>query len=148
MYMLPPFILWNIWKSRNKHRFQNVPMTVTWILEQIRLDIGMLYKAAQKLLPIKSADLEMLRWLGISPYIEKASSPLIVRWIAHPINCAKLNCNGASKGNPRLSGSWGLLWDHKGDFMLDYGNYYGINSSLYAKAKAFVMCWKRQRERW
>lgn len=136
MYMLPVLIVWNIWKLRNKHRHQNVPMTLTTILEQIRLDTIVLYKAAQKLLPTKSTDPEMLKWLSLSPHVEKASMPIIVRWIARPYNWAKINCDGSSRGNPGHSGGGGLLHDHKGEMILAYGNYYGINTSLFAKTKA------------
>lgn len=66
MYMLPPMILWNIWKSRNNHRFNNSPMSVTAILKHIKVDICILYKATHKVLPTNSTAPEMLSWLDIS----------------------------------------------------------------------------------
>lgn len=47
-YMLPPIILWNIWKASSKQRSNNLSMSVAFIIEQIREDICMIIKAAQK----------------------------------------------------------------------------------------------------
>lgn len=91
MYMLPSLILWNIWKSRNKLKFNDVPMSIASILESIKVDIGQLYRASNKKFSTSKIDPEMLRWLEFSPYVEMASTPITVRWVAPPINWAKLN---------------------------------------------------------
>lgn len=51
MFMLPSLILWNIWKARNKYRFNVVHVSYASILELIKVDICQLYKASNKLLP-------------------------------------------------------------------------------------------------
>lgn len=61
MNMLPATILWNIWKTRNNHRFNNVFMSMTVIMEMIKANIFFLYKAANKELPTTSTDPKMLR---------------------------------------------------------------------------------------
>lgn len=39
-----------------------------------------------------------MRWLGISPSVEKASAHILVCWIAPPTNWAKLNSDGPQRG--------------------------------------------------
>lgn len=113
-------------------------MMFATIIELIRSNTHNLYEAASKNLPSKGTGLEFIKWLGTSPRVVKASSPILVRWIAPPLNWAKLNCDGAFKGNPGHSGGGGVLRDHNGDLILAYGNYYGISLSLCAEAKALL----------
>lgn len=41
--MLPPLIIWNIWKARNICKFEDVPMSVHAVLESIRSELYMLH---------------------------------------------------------------------------------------------------------
>src|SRR4051812_7577043 len=50
----------------------------------------------------------------------------------------QIKLDGASKNNPGHSGGGGILRDCQGRLLLAYGNYYGIQTSIWAKAR--VVC--------
>lgn len=128
MHMLPPLILWNIWKACNRYKFDNICMPVNVILEMIRADTFNIYNTfniyilpLEKNLHTSKVDIGFLNWLGLCPCAEKASSFQLVRWIAPPDNWAKLNCDGASKGNIGHSGGSGIIRDSSGALTCVFG---------------------------
>lgn len=138
MFMLPCLILWNIWKARNLFKFTEVPMTVNSILLSVKLDVSQMHKASDMVLSTEKVDPELLKWFDINPHVEKASTLIIVRWIAPPYNWVKLNCDGASKGNPGHSAAGGLIRNCDGNLICAYTTYYGVHTSIWAEAKAVL----------
>src|SRR4051812_6902785 len=50
----------------------------------------------------------------------------------------KLNCDGASRGNPGFSGGGGVCRSSKGSILMAYYEYYGVYSSLVAETRAVL----------
>lgn len=74
MFMIPSLVLWNIWKATKKCKFDDsVISAVAIVLESIRAEVLQLYIDANKLLPY------FIRWIGISPAVENASSLVLLR---------------------------------------------------------------------
>lgn len=94
--------------------------------------------ATNNSMPTGKIDRDFLVWLDISPSVENASMLHLARWIAPPINWAKQNCDGTSKGNPRHSGGGGIRRNSSGDLMFVFGSYYELKSSCWAEAKAVL----------
>lgn len=58
----------------------------------------------------------------------------------HPLRPSwhKLNSDEASKNNPGLSRSWGIIRDSQGNFVRAFSYFIHINTSLFSKAKALM----------
>lgn len=54
------------------------------------------------------------------------------------MNWVKLNCDGTSRGNSGYAGGGTVLRDNKGDLIIAYENYYGVDSSVYAETRAVL----------
>ena len=63
----------------------------------------------------------------------------LVHWQPPGLVMFKLNIDGFSKGNPRLSGGGGILRDCSGKFNFAFAGCFGVGTSLQAKAKALVL---------
>lgn len=136
--MLPPVILWNIWKVRNKHIFENVPMSAADILDCIKTDTLLLYNATSQQLSTQNVTSELFTWLGLNPIVEKASSLFIIRWIAPPLNWVKLNSDWASRGNPRHARGGAIFGNHTWDLIIANANYYGVQTLVYVETRAVL----------
>lgn len=66
------------------------------------------------------------------------SNPGGLRWLLPPIGKMKLNCDGASKGNPGLSAGGGAIRNHCGQILAAYAYHYGFCSSFEAEFRAVI----------
>lgn len=105
-------------------------------LEAVLFVLLLLYAATNKMPPSSNISKDFLNWLGISPSVEKASTHIFVCWIAPPMYWAKLNFDGASKGNPGHAGGGGIFRNNSGKLVFAYANYYGTKTSCEAEARA------------
>lgn len=78
--------------------------------------------------------------------LEPNRRPLLVRWIAPPFGKAKLNVDGASKGNLRVAGCGGVLRCHCA-FIFAFSRCLGFGTSVYAELSALkyglMLCCKK-----
>ena len=56
-----------------------------------------------------------------------------VRWFKPPVDCFKLNSDGATLGNPGKAGGGGLIWIHQGKWVKGYMRHIGFASSIIAE---------------
>jgi hypothetical protein len=116
--LLPGFIVWKLWKERNICIFhsQTSPPTHLWttILSHLQETLQ-LHTWTQEDFPTDPGELSILNSWGFSlsistlplqsPLKEKAFSPST--WLPPPSDFHKVNFDGASKGNPGISGYGG-----------------------------------------
>ena len=69
---------------------------------------------------------------------KKSTKVKLVRWIPPTSTLLKLNTDGCFLGNPRKSGSGGVLRNSAGIFMLGFAGYWGETSSLHSELKALL----------
>lgn len=67
----------------------------------------------------------------------KTSMPL-VRWLWPQLNWVKLNTNGASRGNPDISGRGGVLRAKHGVYLGGFGKFIGAQISVSANASTIL----------
>lgn len=84
--MLSPLIIWNIWKARNKCKFDCAPMLLNNILDAIHVELLLIHNATKVNYTSSSMDTCFLCWIGISLKFEKVYTYFLVRWIASPYN--------------------------------------------------------------
>jgi hypothetical protein len=113
--LLPGFIVWQLWKERNRRIFhsQSSQATSLWstILSHLQETLQ-LQLWTQEDFPSDPGEISILKSWGFSlshsfpsqqpPLIAKAFSPSV--WSPPPSRFHKINFDGASKGNLGLSG--------------------------------------------
>ncbi|KAL0355213.1 UNVERIFIED_CONTAM: putative ribonuclease H protein [Sesamum radiatum] len=83
-------------------------------------------------------DVEVGRKLGFRLYVTKPPALKLVRWLPPHDEWVKLNCDGASKGNPGEAGVGGLLWNNQGKLIFAYYDFISHQSNTYAELCALV----------
>jgi hypothetical protein len=132
--LLPGFILWKIWKERNKRIFHSKDSTpgLTWE------KIVTLVKETVRSKPWKIEDLNcnpeeqsilqswqpsLINQLTIKAPKRQNSSPTI--WTPPPTDFIKINFDGASKGNPGPAGYGATLRNSRGEILCLVVGYLG-----------------------
>lgn len=77
--VLPSYILWNIWKARNKVKFDSITMCHSIIIDDIRAQINSLYHANTLKLKRRNTTLEAINFFNLS-ILEKDSYLLVILW--------------------------------------------------------------------
>jgi ribonuclease HI len=124
--LLPGFILWQIWKERNKRIFrsQSSQPTVTWetIRSLIKETIRSKSWTAEDLQCSPEEQGILQNWqpifnkqLGAKPPQTAPTSP--TNWTPPPERFIKVNFDGASKGNPGSAGFGAVLRDSNGKIL-------------------------------
>eukprot|EP00253_Pinus_taeda_P013241 PITA_13241 len=128
--LLPGFLLWNIWKERNRRIFKDQHQSVDhlWhILFKFLKDSLSVHSWIAEDLP--STPTEKSIWdnwqITLSHQIASKSNNSNQQekdkcWTPPPPNLFQLNFDGASKGNPGPSGFGGVFRDHTGTLHLLY----------------------------
>ncbi|MQM09434.1 hypothetical protein Taro_042304 [Colocasia esculenta] len=127
-------IIWEIWKERCKRHYDSKFTSIKTIIDQISLQIShAIHQPVFKTAPSEN-QLSVLLSLGYKPSIKSIKIKL-VRWIP-PVYGLCLNVDGASKGNPGLSGGGGCIRDSNGNICLAFAFHYGFGNSLQAEVRA------------
>ncbi|MQM13529.1 hypothetical protein Taro_046455 [Colocasia esculenta] len=140
-------VLWEIWCSRNRARFQGNDMSVQHIINRSMLSIRAICISA-KFQKIPQSWLATLRQYNSGNGNMNAMVPKIVRWLTPPPGRLKLNVDGAFKMTANEAGGGGILRDHKGNMVCAFANpYHELKTSLHAEALALrdglLMCCSR-----
>jgi exonuclease III len=146
--LTPGFILWQVWKERNRRLFRNIflPWQQCWtncrrnILETLHLHPW----TEQDLTGTPSEILILKHWLPLPPLPPAPTSPTLVptprpsSWSAPPIDFLKLNFDGASKGNPGAAGYGVVFRNHHGRILLISAGSLGHTTNNVAELWALV----------
>ncbi|MQL86196.1 hypothetical protein Taro_018726 [Colocasia esculenta] len=129
-------ILWEIWCSRNKARFQDQGMSAKHIINRSLFSVRAIctsYKF-QKIPP------DWIAALCQDSTVKdnlNARIPSAVRWFTPLSGRLKLNVDGAFKSTSGEAGGGGIVPDQNGNMLCAFAHaYHGLNSSLAAEALA------------
>ncbi|MQM04507.1 hypothetical protein Taro_037308 [Colocasia esculenta] len=127
-------ITWEIWKERCKWRYDGKFTSIKTIIDQISHQIS--HAIHQPVFKTSPSDdqLSVLLSLGYKPSVKSIKIKLV--WWIPPANGLCLNVDGASKGNPGLSGGGGCIRDSNGNICLAFAFHYGFGNSLQAEVRA------------
>ena len=123
--LIPGLLMWNIWKERNRRILKNQYQTVDqiWIilLRNLKESLSIHNWVAEDL-PSEPTEKSIWdNWQITLPQQVTTNSKIPNRqkrkalWTPPPPNLFQLNFDGASKGNPGLSGYGGVFRDHSGN---------------------------------
>lgn len=113
-----PFLIWNIWISRNHIVFKDNIWSPTDLISVTR-----------------AKAVEFWASCGTSPLV-RLTNIVHVRWVPPPLNWVKLNTDGAAKSNPGISASGGVIRDFNGSWILGFYRNIGFSNSLVAELVA------------
>jgi ribonuclease HI len=140
--LLPGFILWQIWKERNKHIFhsKDSPAESTWdkaatlIKETIRSKHWQPKDKdcnREESLILQSWQLNLKDSVAIRAPKNRFPSP--TTWTPPPNGFIKINFDGASKGNPRPAGYGAVIRSSKGEILMLTAGYLGETTNNVAE---------------
>ncbi|MQL99615.1 hypothetical protein Taro_032342 [Colocasia esculenta] len=127
-------VIWEIWRARCRMRFDGERPSISRITQNIRYMINSSLNMQMFKNPSSERYLRDVHCFSINLKIKEKSFKL-VRWIL-PDTGLVLNVDGASKGNPGISGGGGCIRDSSGNFLFAFAHYYGFGSSLVAEVRA------------
>lgn len=129
-------IIWEIWCSRNRARFQNLNMSAKHIVNRSLLAIRAIC-VSFNFQKIPQPWLNVLRQDSTALSSPEIRSPTVVRWIHPPKGRLKLNVDGAFKPTSGQAGGGGIIRDHEGNCVTAFAQaYHGLYSSIAAEALA------------
>lgn len=144
--LTPSFIIWNVWKGRNKRIFKdekNLPQRLfEQTLKQLKETVSTTVRNQPKN-PSSEMDLRILRQLGLQGLIPQSlERKVIVReekkdfWHPPMTGFLKLNIDGASKGNPGTADFGGVLRDEEGNIISIFHGHLGRATNNMAELMA------------
>ncbi|KAL0293316.1 UNVERIFIED_CONTAM: putative ribonuclease H protein [Sesamum radiatum] len=113
--VIPLLILWNIWNLRNESKYEGVAFKASNIIRKTMTYLHNLQKSGILETDHVKGDLFSISSLHI--HIQQKTQrhkAITVHWRKPPEGWYKLNTDGASKGNPGISGAGGILRDQLG----------------------------------
>ena len=116
-----PFVIWELWKHRNKVAFENTSLNLN------------LHR------PCISQAMEFYYCVGKINKQRRLAS-IQVRWEKPPSNWFKLNTDGASCGNSGRAGGGGVLKDSVGEWVRGFARSIGSTTSIIAEFWALRDC--------
>ncbi|KAL0413166.1 UNVERIFIED_CONTAM: hypothetical protein Sradi_1518300 [Sesamum radiatum] len=136
--LVPLLILWSAWKLRNEAKFNDVPFTSAAITKQVLAYLWRIYKANGFKTEHWRGDLLVAKRFDFNFSNPPTKSPILCRWVAPPIGLCKLNCDGASKGNPGPFGAGRLVRNDRGRLILAFYEFFGDQTNTYAELYGVV----------
>ncbi|MQM04092.1 hypothetical protein Taro_036884 [Colocasia esculenta] len=129
-------VVWEIWCSRNRARFQDQIMSAKHIVNRAMLLVrvaGTFFKLRQ----LPQQWLKALKQVGDIHGHFKTAKPKVVKWMHPPTGRLKLSVHGAFKNAAGSAGGGGILRDHQGTCLFAFAKkYQGAISALDAEARA------------
>ena len=133
---IPSLIGWNIWKARNRARFDDKVYSPNAICGFILDDVRHLFS-----LKFPGYSSTSPTWLGFYTSLasfHKPESFRLVKWLRPNPGESKLNTDGCSKGNPGRAGGGGVLCNSEGGILFALPTFFGHYTSIDAEAKALL----------
>ncbi|XP_043692852.1 uncharacterized protein LOC122643279 [Telopea speciosissima] len=137
---LPLAILipYQLWKERNKRRFENRAASHGSVIRQVLSSLAEFYM----LIPIyvrSVSELTLSRSLHLKAQPYQQQRIIELSWASPVQEEVKLNIGGCSLGNPGRTGAGGVLRDHEGNPMRCFASYAGVGTNFYAEFEAFFV---------
>ncbi|XP_060211737.1 uncharacterized protein LOC132639298 [Lycium barbarum] len=129
----PSIIIWQIWKSRYKSRFENSRMSYNGIILMINQQLNLVTHNQSPRIP------PFMKWYHFYDLIDKAKPDISVtpvKWFPPRDGWLKLNTDGCSKGNPGLSGGGGVIRNHQGKLISAFSSPLGCMTNNLSEATA------------
>ncbi|KAL0283183.1 UNVERIFIED_CONTAM: putative ribonuclease H protein, partial [Sesamum radiatum] len=135
--VIPLLILWNIWNLRNESKYEGVAFKASTIIRKTVTYLNNLQKCGIMDTEHVKGDLFTLNSLHI-PIQQKSQrqKATTVHWRKPQEGWYKLNMDGASKGNPGISGAGGILQDQLGKVIFAFQEPLGIATNTQAELSA------------
>ncbi|XP_011082393.1 uncharacterized protein LOC105165175 [Sesamum indicum] len=136
--LIPVLILWSIWTICNTAKHESTSFKSAAIIFKIHNYLQLHGKAKMwKPTTHWKGDRFLAFSLKISfPIKRKSTYCTLVKWEKPQMGWFILNTDGASKGNPGISGAGGILGDHHGQVLFVFQEPLGIISNALAELKA------------
>jgi hypothetical protein len=132
--LLPGFILWQIWKERNKRIFHSKESTPDSTWDRVVILIKETIRSKNWQPRDKECNREELctlqRWQlrlndSLAIRAPKNQNPSPTTWTPPPTGFIKINFDGASKGNPGPAGHGAVIRNSKGEILTLTAGYLG-----------------------
>ncbi|KAL0378660.1 UNVERIFIED_CONTAM: putative ribonuclease H protein [Sesamum radiatum] len=142
---IPLLILWNIWNLRNDSKYEGVVFKASLIIRKTMTYLHNLHKSGIMETNHAQGDLFAMNSLHIhlQPKTQWKKA-IIVHWRKPQERWYKMNTDGASKGNPGISGARGILRDQLGRvifvFQEPLGNITNTQAKLHAIHRGLQIC--------
>lgn len=118
LHFIPLCICWELWCLRNAAKLEGRLLPTFFIIKRIEENIAAVFNGNAILLKRKQPDF----W-----------------WMKPTLGRVKLNTDGCSKGNSRLSDGGSVLRNSDGGFIRAFAVGFGINSNMVAEAQALLV---------
>ncbi|KAL0291297.1 UNVERIFIED_CONTAM: putative ribonuclease H protein [Sesamum radiatum] len=146
--VIPLLILWNIWNLRNDSKYEGVAFKASTIIRKTMTYLHNLQKSGIINTEHVKGDLFSINSLHINIQQKvQRQKAIIVHWRKPPEGWYKLNTDGASKGNPGISGADGILRDQSGKVIFAFqeplGNATNNQTELSAIYRGLQICFSR-----
>ncbi|MQL97422.1 hypothetical protein Taro_030114 [Colocasia esculenta] len=131
-------VIWELWCSRNRSRYDSFAMNNTHVLSKIRLNVQDAVSASVLVFKgLASAQIRLLSQCGIHVQQSPNLIPKVVRWLLPPTGRLKLNVDGAYKSSMGIAAGGGVHRNDRGDIIFCFAHRYPhVCSSLEAEALA------------
>ncbi|KAL0444852.1 UNVERIFIED_CONTAM: putative ribonuclease H protein [Sesamum latifolium] len=143
--VIPLLILWNIWNLRNDSKYEGVVFKASIIIRKTMTYLHNLHKSGIMKTDHAQGDLFAMNSLHIhlQPKAQRQKA-IIVHWRKPQEGWYKMNTDGASKGNPGISGAGGILRDQLGRVIFAFqeplGNITNTQAELQAIHRGLQIC--------
>ncbi|XP_071933175.1 uncharacterized protein [Coffea arabica] len=134
--IIPSLICWNIWKARNKARFDDKVHSPTAICGFILDDIRHLFNL--KFLGYSWAFPSWPAFYASLVSLRKPDLFRLVKWVRPIPGHLKLNTDGCSRGNLGRAGRGGVLRNSEGRLLFAFSTFLGHCTSIQAEVKALL----------
>lgn len=131
-------MIWNIWKERNPRIFEDKCKPIREVIDVIVRDVSNWLVDTKEFNNISMTDL-ICDWKTCIMLNVPTKEALNGRWQPPPFGRCKLNFDGASKGNPELSGFACVVRDFQGDLIKIVAGPIGFADST--KAEVMGLLW-------
>lgn len=148
--LTPRFIIWNVWKERNKRIFKNEKSPshrlLEQILKQLRETVGTTVRNPPKNPPLE-AEMRILSLLGMQGLIPQGLDRKLMKmdtekdfWHPPPQGFLQYNIDEASKGNLGTVGLGGALRDEEGSIIFIFHCHLRRATNNMAELMAMEQC--------
>ncbi|XP_057456943.1 uncharacterized protein LOC130747902 [Lotus japonicus] len=134
--LFPYSIVWSLWLQRNNSTFRGNGMQMQEIEDMYMLRIAWWIKCDWTTCPYDS--LHISRNLGSIKLPKPSTVPRQISWLPPDTGILKCNVDGASKGNPGISGVGGVIRDSNRIFLGYFAIGIGFGWAFEAEVKAIL----------